>query len=366
MATRLMASTGNRRGHRGRWQAHRGNPDARAGGRSVGNSPANEYLSSVPQASICPSDSGLSTAWGHSMSGWELSPRSFEDLHLERAYLVDSLHQQNPKVTQLLRRIGHLEEKLSQDGFHFVRRKNKKHIGWLKCQLEEVTQQEQSILTRLGQVTYEIQSRERWAQIEHERRQHDMQQQEHFLNYQQGLCHDIQQMQRMQLNPAQQEFQPREWFPPLYLNPQTEWPVWQRQGIVGQFDITDPTYASQPAAETPNSGEVSPRNAEGGDDLLAGANALYRSTASQRSASMDSVQLLFFSTNTINTLVPAHKRHSFPSLPGRSEIWQPTAAEQAAVEASEEEREDGDGGYVGFYVKRSAQVGDVPGRLDNV
>ncbi|PBP26829.1 hypothetical protein BUE80_DR002188 [Diplocarpon rosae] len=305
-------------------------------------------------------------AWGHSVSGLEQSPRSFEDLHLERAYLVDSLQQQNHRVTQLLRRISHLEEKLSQDGFHFVRRKNKKHIGWLKCQLDEITQQEQSILARLGQVTYEIQSRERWAQVEHERRQHDMQQQEHFFNYQQGLCHGIQQMQRMQLNPAPQEFQPREWFAPPYLNPQTEWPgwpVWQRQGIVGPFDIIDPTYAPQPAAETPDSGEVSPRNAEGYDYFLAGANALYGSTASQRSASMDRVQLLILSTNTVTTPIPGHKRHSFPSLPGPSEIWQPTAAEQAAVEASEEEKEYG--GYVGFYVKQSVQVGDVQGRLDH-
>ncbi|KAI6713416.1 hypothetical protein JHW43_004018 [Diplocarpon mali] len=367
MATSSMAISDNRENHRGHWQVRRGNSRAGAGGRSIGNSPANADLSAVPQALICHSNSVLGTAaWGHTMSGLELSPRSFEALHLERTYLVDSLQQQNHNVTQLLRIKGRLEETLSQDSLHFTRRKNKKHIGWLKCQLEETTQQEHAILARLGQVTYEIQSREGWTQIEHERRQQDMLQQERFFSYQQGLRHGIQQMQRMQLNPAQQECQLPEWFSPLYQAPQTEWlewPGWQRQGIVGQLDVTDLTYASQSAACSPNCGEATPRKAEEGDCFLAGANSLYKSTASQRSASMDSVELRLLSTNTVNTLIPVHKRHSFPSLPGHSEIWQPTATEQEEVEALGEEREGGE--YLGFYVNQSAQVGGVQGRLDN-
>jgi hypothetical protein len=102
----------------------------------------------------------------------EPQPRTFDVLHTERAYLLSCLQQENGKATELLKRILPLEEILVFTQVSHERRPAKKHLGWLRCRIKETTRQEKAILARLGQLSYEIQSRERWTQVESERQQH--------------------------------------------------------------------------------------------------------------------------------------------------------------------------------------------------
>jgi hypothetical protein len=97
--------------------------------------------------------------------------RSFDELQVERSYLVNSLQREDLKATELLKKIRHL-----QDACHDViegplQRKLKKQLGHFKNRMCQCTKQEKTILARLGQVTYEIQSKERWSRIENERLQ---------------------------------------------------------------------------------------------------------------------------------------------------------------------------------------------------
>jgi hypothetical protein len=105
----------------------------------------------------------------HKYSYSKPQPRSFEELQAERSYLVSSLQLEDHKVTELLKNITSLQENLFQDD-RPAHRHGKKTLGWMKQQLCETTRQEKTILSRLGQVTHEIQERERLTKIECEKR----------------------------------------------------------------------------------------------------------------------------------------------------------------------------------------------------
>ena len=152
----------------------------------------------------------------------EPQPRSFADLQAERAYLLNILQGENDRATNLLRRVPPLEEILRLTEEPSIRRSAKKQLGWLKHQIKETTGQEKAILSQLGQVSHEIQSRERWSQIEHERQQHL--QALNNLNVQTIFDGGL----SMQFNPLSPEFQPQgmsftQWIPqsaqPQYWNP---------------------------------------------------------------------------------------------------------------------------------------------------
>lgn len=98
---------------------------------------------------------------------------SFIDLYTERTYLLSTLQAHNCQATEILRKIPPLEEKLRGDRDpplpQAIRRRVRKQIDWFTHRLDETTRQEQTILARLEQVNYEIQSRERLAMLEQER-----------------------------------------------------------------------------------------------------------------------------------------------------------------------------------------------------
>ncbi|KAI9052968.1 hypothetical protein LZ554_003239 [Drepanopeziza brunnea f. sp. 'monogermtubi'] len=284
--------------------------------------------------------------WGHAASTAEPF-QSFEALHLERTYLLGSLQQQNQDATALLRKIAPLQERPLEEELPCVQRKTRKQIGWLKCRLDQTQKQEQSILARLGQISYEIQAKERWVQIENERRQQEFYQQQQFFNYQQGIRHGMQQMQSIGLNPAQQEFQPQGYFPPLNQIPQMGWQGWhqQAQGPDHGCETLDTAtghcaeLAAERATESSGSGDVSPRCARGS----VAVESPEKPVLALRSASIPTFMA------PMSQLV--HKRHSLSSLPvpgPSTNKWQFTADGLAAAERSDGEP---DGGYLGFYVK---------------
>jgi len=142
----------------------------------------------------------------------ELQPRSFADLLFERQYLLEILHSENQRATNLLRRVPPLEEILSLKTEPQIHRSAKKQLGWLRYRIKECIRQEKAILSQLGKVSHEIQARERWHHIENERQ----------LQFQALSNVNIQTIykggQPMQLNPLSSEFRPQgilfpEWIP---------------------------------------------------------------------------------------------------------------------------------------------------------
>ncbi|KAF4973646.1 hypothetical protein FSARC_124 [Fusarium sarcochroum] len=92
------------------------------------------------------------------------SPRPFESLYVERAYLASSLQQQAARAAELMREYCAVDLQLQNlDGVN-GRRKLKKQLSLLKSKVNQAAEQEKAIFSRLGELYVEIQSRETWAQ----------------------------------------------------------------------------------------------------------------------------------------------------------------------------------------------------------
>jgi hypothetical protein len=252
------------------------------------------------------------------------SVRSPGALHAERSYLLYSLEHENLKAVALLRQIPPLEEQHAQA--HYGARKIKKQIGWLRSRLEETTRQEETILARLGQLTHEIQNRERWSQIENERRE--------------WQCRTIMGMSQgiggLQFNAATPEFQPQapcpSWSP-------MHWSAEQQQFSYGQLNWPGITQALEfdwreipptpfPIRSSESQGcseDVAPGDTKGAN------GELLRPLLHHRPASFNDAKLAVLETSTKYLFPPASmltlKRHSLPSLPG-CQIWALTPKEQ--------------------------------------
>jgi hypothetical protein len=260
----------------------------------------------------------------HNLNHPRNSFRSSGALHAERSYLLSSLEHENLKAVALLRQISPLEEQLAQA--HRGARKIKKQIGWLRSRLEEASRQEETILAWLGQLTHEIQIRERWGQIENERREWQCRM---IMGVFQGIG-------GLQLNAATPEFQPQA--PCLPWSPM-HWSAHQQQFSYGRLNwpriAPAPEFDWQEIPPTPfplkNSGsqDCSEDVAEGDTK---GANAeLLRPLLHHRPASCNDAKLTVLETSTKYLYPPASmlslKRHSLPSLPG-CQIWALTPKEQ--------------------------------------
>jgi hypothetical protein len=252
------------------------------------------------------------------------SIRSSDALHAERSYLLSSLEHENLKAVALLRQIPPLEEQLAQA--HPGSRKIKKQIGWLKSRLEEATRQEETILARLGQLTHEIHIRERWIQIENERREWQCQT---IMGISQGIG-------GLQLNAATPEFLPRSPYP---LWGPRQWSAEQQHFSYGRLNwpgiAPAPEFDWQEILPTPFPIKR-PESQDCSEDIAPGDTKrehgeLLRPLLSHRSASFNDAKLKVLETSTKYLYPPASmltlKRHSLPSLPG-CQIWALTPKEQ--------------------------------------
>jgi hypothetical protein len=157
--------------------------------------------------------------------------RSFQELQVERSYLINSLQREDFKATELLKKVRHLQESCHDALEGPVHRKLRKQIGHFKNRMCQCTKQEKIILARLGQVTFEIQSKERWSRIENER-------------LQQWNCHGLEQMR---LDAICLESMPYNAYP-------QQWPV---QPIYdgyhyGGYSQQIPLYGGAPKWQPPN------------------------------------------------------------------------------------------------------------------
>lgn len=90
---------------------------------------------------------------------------AFAELHAERVYLLNRLQHENRKAIGILRKIFSLDEGLGFNPTSFGRRDAKKKLGTLRCRIKETNRQEQAILARLGQLSFEIQQHDRWMLV---------------------------------------------------------------------------------------------------------------------------------------------------------------------------------------------------------
>ncbi|CAM1503090.1 Fc.00g078660.m01.CDS01 [Cosmosporella sp. VM-42] len=96
------------------------------------------------------------------------SPRPYENLYTERAYLTTALQKQSVRTVGLIRHFSSVETHL-QGLEGKERRKLRKQLSMLKSKLNGAAEQERAIFGRLGEVYVEIQSRETWTQASHSR-----------------------------------------------------------------------------------------------------------------------------------------------------------------------------------------------------
>lgn len=92
------------------------------------------------------------------------SPRPFESLYIERAYLATSLQQQAGRAAELMRQYCAVELQLQNLVGDNGRRKLRKQLSLLKSRVYQAAEQEKAVFSRLGELYVEIQSRETWAQ----------------------------------------------------------------------------------------------------------------------------------------------------------------------------------------------------------
>ncbi|TGJ83704.1 hypothetical protein E0Z10_g5087 [Xylaria hypoxylon] len=140
-----------------------------------------------------------------------LHPRTFDEMHTERVYLLNVLQSRDRQALELLRRLPALDECINQqchqrhqrqqdDQYQETNPKVKVRVNgvpvneinnqekrkegeeegrklqnarrqrrWLRQQIEGTVDAEREILTRLSELHVEIQCRERWCQVERER-----------------------------------------------------------------------------------------------------------------------------------------------------------------------------------------------------
>jgi hypothetical protein len=246
----------------------------------------------------------------------EPQPRSFEELHTERSYLLASLQQENFKATDLLRKIPPLEQGLVQTQMPQVRTKTKKQLGWLRYRIDEITRQEKAILARLGELTYEIQSRERWCQIESEQRLH-----EQLLDSHLTLWGD---MQQRQVNTGSLALQPQG-YPVPYATWSTAPFIEQKpanglqpsiQSYAPEPPITH-RYMSELPAQTYDRNDAPTLN----ENLDSQALGYRRPSLLHRSSSMNEADMDTLATSSIYEPPPKAKRNSLQTLPGIPTAW---------------------------------------------
>ncbi|KAI1395115.1 hypothetical protein F4819DRAFT_213017 [Hypoxylon fuscum] len=98
-----------------------------------------------------------------------LRPRSFDELHTERVYLLEMLQQHDQRAVELFQRVPVVEEQISRADTTDDQRRAKKHRGWLRHRIVDTVEEEKTILARLSELHVEIQCRERWYRVERDR-----------------------------------------------------------------------------------------------------------------------------------------------------------------------------------------------------
>lgn len=91
-----------------------------------------------------------------------LAPRPYEDIYHERAYLATYLQQKTQRIEGLIREYSETEALLEQGAEGKTRRRLRKLLNLLRCKLDEASEQERAIFSRMGELYMELNSRDTW------------------------------------------------------------------------------------------------------------------------------------------------------------------------------------------------------------
>ncbi|KPM46130.1 hypothetical protein AK830_g465 [Neonectria ditissima] len=91
------------------------------------------------------------------------SPRPYENLYTERAYLSASLQLQADRAADLMKQYSLAEAQHQNLEAGKERRRLRKYLGLLRSKINQAVEQERAIFVRLGELYVELQSRENWA-----------------------------------------------------------------------------------------------------------------------------------------------------------------------------------------------------------
>ncbi|KAJ6787012.1 hypothetical protein PWT90_08403 [Aphanocladium album] len=91
-----------------------------------------------------------------------LTPRPYEEIYHERAYLTTNLEQKTKRIDGLIREYSETEAQLNAGAEGKTRRKLRKLLHLLRCKLDEASEQERAIFSRMGELYMELNSRDAW------------------------------------------------------------------------------------------------------------------------------------------------------------------------------------------------------------
>ncbi|KAK1771278.1 hypothetical protein QBC33DRAFT_510814 [Phialemonium atrogriseum] len=96
-------------------------------------------------------------------------PRTLEDLHMERLYLLESLHEHDKRARILFTQLSSTQERLPCAQTLNESKKIRKAVNTIRKNINRNATQERSTLARLSDLYIEIQGRERWHQIQQQK-----------------------------------------------------------------------------------------------------------------------------------------------------------------------------------------------------
>lgn len=91
-----------------------------------------------------------------------LAPRSYEEIYHERAYLTTYLQQKTRRIEGLVKEYSEAEAQLNAGAEGKARRRLRKLQNLLRCKLDEASEQERAIFSRMGELYMELSSRDTW------------------------------------------------------------------------------------------------------------------------------------------------------------------------------------------------------------
>lgn len=88
-----------------------------------------------------------------------LTPRAYEEIYHEQAYLGTYLQQKTTRMEGLIREYAESEAELSRGAEGKTRRRLRKMLHLLRCKIDETSEQEHAIFSRIGELYMELNSR---------------------------------------------------------------------------------------------------------------------------------------------------------------------------------------------------------------
>lgn len=93
-----------------------------------------------------------------------LAPRSYEDIYHERAYLAAYAQQKTLRIASLINEYSETQTQLDSGVQGKTRRRLRKLLNLLRCKMDEASEQQRAIFSRLSELYMELSSREAWEQ----------------------------------------------------------------------------------------------------------------------------------------------------------------------------------------------------------